>query len=174
MRNRMNRWMIAATLLMAPAIFASSANVSFQASATVTPDCRITVTDLSFGQYDPLGQNSSRELNAAAGVSMLCTRDARATIVIDAGQNPVGTTRGLASGGQVVSYQLYRDADRTQVWGSGADALQFVSAGVQNPQQFVVYARIPPGQGVASGRYSDGGTATVDVREGLLCNDGRP
>ena len=164
MRNRISTWMIAAGLLIAPAIFAStSSNVQFQVSATVTADCSISVSDLSFGQYDPLGQNSSRELNAAAGVSMLCTRDARATIVIDSGRNPDGTTRGLAAGGQRVAYQLYRDADRTQVWGSGgADTLQFVSSGVQNPQQFVVYARIPPGQEVASGTYSDVVTATVD------------
>lgn len=161
MRNRISTLMIAATLFAAPAIFAS-ANARFQVSATVTADCRISVTDLSFGQYDPLGQNSSRELNAAAGVSMLCTRDARATIVMDAGRSPLGSTRGLSSGDQRVAYQIYRDADRTQVWGSGADALQFVSGGVQNPQQFVVYARIPPGQEVASGTYSDVVTATVD------------
>lgn len=161
MRNRISTWTIAAALLMAPAIFAS-ANVPFQVNAIVTADCRISVSDLSFGQYDPLARNSSRELDAAAGVSILCTRDARATIVIDAGRSPLGGTRGLTSGAQVVSYQLYRDADRTQVWGSGADALQFVSAGVQNPQRFVVYARIPPGQEVASGTYSDVVTATVD------------
>ena len=160
MRNRITL-MIAATLLMAPAVFAS-ANARFQVSAAVSADCRISVSDLSFGQYDPLGQNSSRELNAAAGVSMLCTRDARATIVMDAGRNPLGTSRAMASGDQHVAYQIYRDADRTQVWGSGGDALQFVSTGVQQPQQFVVYARIPPGQEVASGTYSDVVTATVD------------
>lgn len=160
MRNRISL-IIAATLLMAPAIFAS-ANARFQVSATVSADCRISVSDLSFGSYDPLGQNSSRELSAAAGVSMLCTRDARATIVLDAGRTPLGGSRAMASGEQRVAYQIYRDADRTEVWGSGADALQFVSTGIQRPQQFMVYARIPPGQEVASGTYSDVVTATVD------------
>ena len=161
MRTRISIWTIFATLLMAPAMFAS-ANARFQVSANVTADCSIAVSDLSFGQYDPLGQNGTQGVNAAAGVSMLCTRDARATIVIDSGRNPVGSTRGLSSGAQVVAYQIYRDAGRTQVWGSGANALQFVSAGVQNAQQFVVYANIPPGQEVASGSYSDVVTATVD------------
>lgn len=151
----------AATLLMATTISAST-SARFEVTTTVTADCSITVTDLSFGQYDPLGQNGSRELNAAAGVSMVCTRAARANIVIDAGRSPIGSSRGLASGGQRVAYQIYRDADRTQVWGTGAEGLQFVSAGVQSPKQFVVYARIPPGQEVPSGTYSDVVTATVD------------
>lgn len=152
---------IAATLLVAAAAQAST-SARFEVSATVTADCSISVTDLSFGQYDPLGQNSSRELNAAAGVSMICTREARAKIVIDSGRNPMSGTRGMSSGDQRVAYQIYRDASRTQVWGNGADAQQFVSAGVQNPQQFVVYARIPPGQEVASGTYSDVVMATVE------------
>ena len=161
MRNR-TYMMLIAMVLMAPAVFASTDNARFQVSATVTPDCSISVTDLSFGQYDPLGQNGSRELDARAGVSMICTREARASIALDYGRSPSAGNRGLISGEQRVAYQIYRDADRTQVWGSGADALQFVSAGAQNPQQLVVYARIPPGQEVASGPYSDTVTATVD------------
>ena len=161
MRTRIYTLAFAATLLTALTVTASTA-VKLEVNATVTPDCRISVTDLSFGQYDPLGQNGSRELDAAAGVSMLCTRDARAKIAIDTGRNPGAGTRGLAAGAQRVAYQIYRDADRTQVWGSGADAQQFVSAGNQAPQQFNVYARIPPGQEVASGTYTDVVTATVE------------
>lgn len=163
MRTRICMMLFAATLLIAAANLRASATESrFEVSATVTPDCRITVTDLSFGTYDPLGQNGSRELDAAAGVSMLCTREARAKIAIDSGRNASSGSRGLAAGGQRVAYQIYRDADRTQVWGSGADAMQFVSSGIQSPQQFNVYARIPPGQEVASGHYSDTVTATVE------------
>jgi spore coat protein U-like protein len=156
---------IAASILMlmtAIAVNGTTEAARFEVSATVNADCRISVTDLFFGSYDPLGQNGSRELDAAAGVNMLCTRDARAKIAIDSGRNAADGTRGLAADGQRVSYQIYRDADRTQVWGSGADAQQFVSTGIQSPQQFNVYARIPPGQEVASGRYTDVVTATVE------------
>ena len=93
---------------------------------------------------------------------MLCTRSSRAEIIIDSGRNPLGISRSLSGGTQHVSYQLYRDAGRTQVWGSAGNALQFVSNGVARPQQFVVYGRIPPGQEVASGVYTDVVTATVE------------
>ncbi|MEA2329263.1 MAG: hypothetical protein QOE68_4222, partial [Thermoanaerobaculia bacterium] len=130
--------------------------------ATVSPDCTIAVSDLSFGQYDPLGEHSVRELDGSADMTMLCTRSARATIMLDWGRTPVGADRGMAFGLRRVVYQLYRDSSRTQVWGSGAEGLQFLSLGVQSPQQFSVYARIPPGQEVASGTYTDVVMATVD------------
>ena len=95
-------------------------------------------------------------------VTMLCTRSSRAEIIIDSGRNPLGISRSLSGGTQHVSYQLYRDAGRTQVWGGAGNALQFVSNGVARPQQFVVYGRIPPGQEVASGVYTDVVTATVE------------
>ena len=40
--------------------------------------------------------------------------------------------------------------------------LQYVSEGIHKPQQLTVYGRIPPGQEVASGVYTDVVTATVD------------
>ncbi|HJT16616.1 MAG TPA: spore coat U domain-containing protein, partial [Thermoanaerobaculia bacterium] len=86
-----------------------------------------------------------------------------ATIYLDSGRNPVGSTRTLSGTSQRVSYQLYRDAGHTQAWGGGdAGGLQFVSEGVRKPQQVTLYGRIPPGQEVASGLYTDVVTATVD------------
>ena len=162
MRNIQRTLLIAAALLIATALQAGSTATHFDVTASVAPNCRITISDLDFGSYDPLEQNASRELDGAADVRLVCTRQARANIVIDAGRSPLGVNRALSSGDQRVAYQLYRDADRTKVWGSGADGLQFVSTGLRNPQQFTVYARIPPGQEVASGPYTDVVTATVD------------
>ncbi len=163
MRNAQRTLLIAAaTLIMGSALQAATATKNLEVSTVVAPNCKIVISDLAFGAYDPLEQNASRELQGAADVRMICTRDARATIVIDTGRNAVGRSRALSDGNQRVSYQLYRDSDRTQVWGSGAEGLQFVSTGYKNPQQFTVYARIPPGQEVASGTYTDVVMATVD------------
>ena len=153
--------MVACLMVMATTLHAASSTAQMEVSAVVAPDCRITVSNLAFGSYDPLAQNAAQELNAAADVSMLCTKNSRASIVIDGGRNPVGSSRALSGGTQHVSYQLYRDADRTQAWGSD-QGLQYVSAGISKPQQLRVYGRIPPGQEVASGVYTDVVTATVD------------
>lgn len=153
--------MVACLMVMAATLHAASSTAQMEVSAVVAPDCRITVSNLAFGSYDPLAQNAAQELNAAADVSMLCTKNSRASIIIDGGRNPVGSSRALSGGTQHVAYQLYRDADRTQTWRSD-EALQYVSAGVSKPQQLRVYGRIPPGQEVASGVYTDVVTATVD------------
>lgn len=160
--RKLQRILIAAFALVAPATYAATMNAQLDVKSVVPPNCRITVSDLAFANYDPLEQNASRELNGSADVRMICTREARANIVIDTGRNSSGRMRALSSGDQKVNYQLYRDAGRTQVWGSGAEGQQFVSAGVKSPQQFTVYARIPPGQEVASGTYTDVVMATVD------------
>src|SRR5207253_11226918 len=105
--------------------------------------------------------HATQQLDGAARMTMVCTRGAQAAIIIDSGRHSTGSNRALSGGTQRVSYQLYRDEGRTQVWGGGS-ALQFVSNGVARPEQVTVYGRIPPGQEVQSGVYTDVVTATVD------------
>lgn len=163
MRNALQTLVIVtAALIISAPLQAGTTTNKLEVSSVVPANCRITISDLAFPDYDPLDQNASRELNGAADVRMICTRQARATIVIDTGRNGSGRSRAMSDGGQRVAYQLYRDSNRTQVWGSGAEGLQFVSTGYKNPQQFIVYASIPPGQEVASGTYTDVVVATVD------------
>ncbi len=152
-----------ACLVMATAAHAASSSASLNVSAEVTSNCQIAISNLAFGAYDPLAQHSTQQLDAAADVSMLCTRNSRAAITIDIGRNSLGSSRSLAGATQQrVVYQLYRDSGRTQQWGDSTDGLQFVSEGIHKPQQVTLYGRIPPGQEVASGVYTDVVTATVD------------
>ena len=159
---RYSSLLIAACLVVSATAYAASNTSPLEINAVVVANCQIVTSDLAFGAYDPLLEHATRELDGSAQVTMLCTRSSRAEIIIDSGRNPIGTYRGLSGGTQHVSYQLYRDAGRTQVWGSAGNALQFVSNGVARPERFVVYGRIPPGQEVASGVYTDVVTATVD------------
>jgi len=140
----------------------SSGTAPLNVSAEVAANCRIAISNLAFGAYDPLAVHATQQLDGAADVTMLCTRSSRASITIDIGRNAVGSTRSLAGTDQHVTYQLYRDSSRTQAWGGGTDGLQYVSEGIHKPQQLTVYGRIPPGQEVASGVYTDVVTATVD------------
>lgn len=131
-------------------------------SATVPPNCRLTVEPLAFGSYDPLGENAGRDLDATAAVVLTCTRDSHANVVMDSGRNGAGRVRSLSYAGSMLAYEIYRDPARTQVWSTGGDAMRVVSRGLQSPSELVVYGRIPAGQEVPAGSYTDVITATVD------------
>jgi spore coat protein U-like protein len=163
MRHSRRLFAFAAGLVLATSLHAASTPAPLNVSAEVAPNCVIAISNLAFGKYDPLGQNANQQLDAAAEVTMLCTRSSRAALYIDSGRNPMGSSRTLSGTSQHIAYQLFRDADRTRQWAAGeGDGLQFVSEGIHKPQQLTVYGRIPPGQEVASGVYTDVVTATVD------------
>jgi spore coat protein U-like protein len=135
-----------------------------QVTATVIPNCRLTIDPLVFGSYDPLGAHNVASLDGAAQLTVACTRETQATIVMDGGRNAGqdAPIRLLSARGENLSYQLFRDSARTQVWGRGSDAFAFVSEGGIAGQRVTVYARIPPGQEVPAGTYTDVVTASVD------------
>lgn len=137
---------------------------TIEVSATVASNCRLTVNPLVFGSYDPLGSNSISALDATTPLMLTCTRDTQASINMDSGKNAVkgSPQRFLASGPPQLGYLVFRDSARTQNWGIGADALEFVSSGGKDGQSLTVFGRIPPGQEVPAGVYSDVLTATVD------------
>jgi spore coat protein U-like protein len=160
-----NILIIVLTLLSAMSALADGqATVKMEVSAIVTPNCRMTLTPLNFGNYDPLGVHGSVELDASANVTLTCTLDSVATIAIDQGQNQAGSlSRRLSSGDQRLNYELYRDAARTQTWSTGPNAVRYVSTtGIASSNELTVYGRIPPGQDVAAGSYNDVVTATVN------------
>ncbi len=167
MSGRLKHILFIALMLIpaASALADGRATAKMDVTALITPNCRMTLTPLNFGDYDPLGANSSQELDATATVTLTCTLNSVATITIDGGQHPAGSnlSRQLASTDQRLSYEIFRDAARTQVWASGSNALRYVSlTGISSASELTVYGRIPPGQEVAAGSYNDVVTATVD------------
>ena len=155
-----------ATALLSTAVFgqqpARYVEGSIDVSATVVPNCRIDLTPLRFGAYDPLGSHSTAALDAATDILLTCTRNSRATVVMDDGRGaaPGRDSRGLLFGNDRLDYQIFSNSERTQIWGRGSRAVQVSS--VQSRQKLTVYGRIPPAQEVPSGTYFDVVTATVD------------
>jgi spore coat protein U-like protein len=170
MAARQHRILWVAALLIAVAAVsvhaAGTGTVSAQmaVSAVVVANCRVSLTPLEFGTYDPLATNNTASADTSATVLVTCTRNSQVTIDFDQGQYaPVGSaSRMLAFGAERLVYQIYRDTARTQTWGKGADGVQFAAKGISSTEQFTVYGRIPPGQEVPAGTYSDLVTATVD------------
>ena len=156
--------MVAVSLMTATICAADSIGGRMEVTANVVANCRLVVPPLSFGTYDPLDGNSVQPNDASTVISVTCTRNTGAAISFDFGLNSISASdRAMnGSGGEVLRYQIYRDAARSLVWAGGADALQVVSRGVSSSEQLIVFGRIPPKQEVAPGAYSDLLTATVD------------
>lgn len=149
-------------LLAAKSAFGATASAFLNVSLNVLPNCQVVVTDLHFGSYDPLVGNASQPLDATADLNLLCTRQAQATIKFDYGRNLLGAYRGMMSGSDRVSYNLFLDPSRTRLWADGENGLHVVGAGGRSPQRYVVYGRVPAGQEVPPGAYNDIVMATLD------------
>jgi spore coat protein U-like protein len=142
---------------------AETASVALRVTASVAANCKISVSDLSFGAYDPLVTHAGSSLDASAALMITCTRGTSASVLMDGGLNggTGGAARQMSSGLQKLSYLIYIDSSRSTVWSPGGRlGVSVRSAG--SPERFEVYGRIPPGQVVLAGSYSDRVTATVE------------
>lgn len=146
-------------LLVAVAGEAATRSARMNVTVTVVPNCRIAVTDLAFGEYDPLVVHASQGLDGTALVRVVCTRNERATILMEENGSPV---RVLTDGNHRISYGIFADPARTQAWGIAGNAVQVNFDDGSIPRELTVYGRIPAGQVVPAGPYSDAVTATVD------------
>jgi spore coat protein U-like protein len=156
----------AVTAFAAPAL-AATAQSNFNVTASVTNNCTITSTTLAFGAYDPISANATVALDAAGSVDVACTKGAAPTIGLNAGNNSasaVATTRAMSNGaGGFLSYEIFQNGGRTTVWGnSGAGLLTTVPAPSKAVRSFPTFGRIPAGQDVDAGAYTDTVTATVN------------
>ncbi len=139
-------------------------------TASVAKSCSITGTsNVAFGAYDPADTNFATPLDASGNVTVRCTKNTTYDIALGQGANAasgstcVAPLRQMASGGERLSYNLYSNAARTSVWGCDAsnDVTNTETVGPSSPDTITVYGRIPAGQDVADGSYSDTVTVTV-------------
>lgn len=143
---------------------AQSATATLNVSATVTNNCTISTTALAFGSYDPVAAHASTNLDGTGTVIIACTRGAAATIGLNTGSNASGSTRRMANGTEYLTYEVYKENARTNVWGNSGGALYDAGTAPSSaPQTFTVYGRVPAGQnGAIAGSYADMITATVN------------
>jgi spore coat protein U-like protein len=158
-------WFVALTLVGAGRADALTQTRLLTVTATVTQTCSIdATTELSFGLYAP---GSPAPTDALGQLAFSCNDGASVYVSMGQGSYPAPGSSGdlplrrmSAGGGHVLSYNLYRDAARTLVWGdTQASSLQMFTSSV--PEALNIYGRIPPGQSVLSGNYSDIVLATV-------------
>lgn len=126
--------------------------------------CSVSATPVSFGGYD---SGTPSPLEATGGMDITCDASAPFTLRLDPGQNSGGgfNPRRLKSitSADTLSYNLYRDSARVEVWGDGTSST-FVKQGVGTGAQenFIIYGRIPGGQIIPGGLYTDAVNVTVE------------
>lgn len=131
------------------------------ASATVSNSCRITLsTDLDFGTVGALFANRDQ----TSTIIVRCPAGTNWRLGLSNGSNASGTVRRMRSAASnYITYELYRDAARTQRWGNtpGTDTSDGTGAGETSPLTQTVYGRVPPQATAPAGAYTDIVTVTL-------------
>lgn len=145
------------------AVLAGTATTSLSVTATVANNCTISTAALAFGSYDPIVTHASANLDGTGTTTITCTKGAVTTVGLNLGSNASGSTRRMASGSNYLTYEIYKDSARTQVWGSsGADLYDTGTAPSKAPRTFTAYGRVTSAQDVPAASYADTVTATVN------------
>lgn len=162
----MKRTTLSLVILMTAAVpaFAAQKQANLDVTASVTANCTITTVAVAFGAYDPIGANAAADLNASGTVTVACTKGTAATIDLGNGSNLSGGVRRMASATDFMNYALYKDAARTQVWGTGlaGGTTSAYNAASRAATAITVYGTVPQAQDVTVGNYADTVVATIN------------
>jgi spore coat protein U-like protein len=136
---------------------AATTNTTFTVSMAVPATCLISATALNFVPYTGVVDV------ATSTISMTCSNTTHYNVGLNAGLASGATvsTRRMSSGANVISYGLYSDSNRSLNWGQTADTDTVTGTGNGTTQVLTVYGRVPAGQFVTPGNYSDTIIATV-------------
>lgn len=129
-------------------------------------NCTITTTPVNFGVYDVF---ATLPLDSTGSISVSCKNPDRKplpiTVTISQGNGGSFSPRQMLSSlGDRLNYYLFSDSSRTAIWGDGTGGSSVVTSLVSKDAIFdaIVYSRVPAGQNVSAGIYSDTLTATVN------------
>lgn len=125
--------------------------------------CVATATGVSFGGYDP---QSAAPDDAVGSVTIECPTgrpNLFPVVSLSPGSSGDFNSREMRAAGTSLQYNLYTDATRVQVWGDGSAGTASVTVPVVSRWgSRSVYGRIPAGQLVTAGTYSDIIVVTVE------------
>ena len=133
----------------------SPATGSLTVNATVPANCELDSPTLAFGTtVDVL---AATDTDASATINVTCTTGTAYEVALDDGTN-FSTVRRMEIGttGSFLTYELYRDASRTQRFGSIVAERASGTGQGSSADAILVYGRIPQGQTTAAvGAYTD-------------------
>ncbi|GMR04574.1 MAG: hypothetical protein BMS9Abin23_0472 [Thermodesulfobacteriota bacterium] len=132
--------------------YALTATNALNVTASVISNCRIkSVTDIAFGNYDPT--DVTNPTDALGDFTFKCTKGTGYDLYVTG-------TRSMTFGTDTLTFELYTDAVRTNLWPNLSPGVTGTSASNADDVRNV-YGRIPAGQDVGAGSYSGSVTITV-------------
>lgn len=135
--------------------------------------CAVAVSNLTFPGYDVFNPAPT---DTTGAVVLTCTDDRLpgvlnidVSLTLSAGNSGTVSVRQMvqAGAGERLDYNLFRDAAATLLWGEtpGIDDYQIPKLKVPKngsvQSTLSIFARIPPGQDVSAGSYSDSVVLTI-------------
>ena len=125
--------------------------------------CTISATSVNFGTYNVF---NGSDVDSTGTVTYRCNGSAHnITVGLTQGASATFNPRKMQKGAEELNYNLFVDASRTSIWGDGTSGTSQYQIG--NPPNntnvnLTVYGRVPAGQDVSAGSFSDTVTAVVN------------
>lgn len=150
--KKLNKALVVAALGMAAgATQAQTATGTFQVTANVAAACSVAATNLAFGPYSA---SLGTALDSTSTITVTCSSGL--TYGVGVGATPATRTMARAGGGGTLNYGMFNESTRSTAFAVAG------ASGSGVGQAYTVYGRIPAGQFVPSGDYSDTVTVTVN------------
>lgn len=149
---------LAALLFAAGPLAASSTSATMAVSARVEEGCNLDVRPMVFGSVS----SGNPRFDAQTSLGIACTPAASYVVTLDDGQQGANGRRRMsaAQGNGFLEYDLYRDAARTQRWGTSAANSVSGVVPASGTVTLDVYGRITASEAKADS-YGDVVTVTV-------------
>jgi len=149
---------------MARVLLAATVWLILPASASAqAPSCTISVTAVAFGSYNVFTATAT---DSTGTITYNCNSTAaNISVTLSKGASSTFSPRNLKKGAEVLQYNLYRNAARTNIWGDGTGGTAtYTRANPPNNSNVVltIYGRIPATQDVSAGNYTDTVSATIN------------
>ena len=125
--------------------------------------CTISATSVNFGSYNVFNGSHT---DSTGTVTYRCNGSAHnITIGLTQGAGASFNQRQMQKGSESLTYNLFVDASRTNIWGDGTGGTSVYS--IANPPNntnvnLTVYGRVTAGQDVSAGTFSDTVTAVIN------------
>ena len=125
--------------------------------------CTISATSVNFGSYNVFNGSHT---DSTGTVTYRCNGSAHnITIGLTQGAGASFNQRQMQKGSESLTYNLFVDASRTNIWGDGTSGTSVYS--ISNPPNntnvnLTVYGRVTAGQDVSAGSFSDTVTAVIN------------
>jgi len=144
-----------AVMAMSGSATAATASSSFQVNLTIQGECKVqSASNVSFGSRGVIDAN----IDTTSTIGVQCTNSTPYTVALSAGAGTgatVAARKMTSAANDTVSYALYRDASRTQVWGVTQNVDTQAGTGNGAVQSYTAYGRVAAQSTPAEGAYSD-------------------